>query len=481
MDHRITPAPIRALAPLLAVTTAALVFAVLLVLVLARWRPLDSADQAVAAHLTALVAGHAEVVSAIKAVTALGNSPVLVGVVAAAAVYLGIRRRWRLLLYLLATAAGAFVLVPVVKGAVGRLRPVVAHPVAHALGKSFPSGHALESLVCYGAVLLVFLPAAQGRRKWRATLVGLVAAIVALIGLSRIALGVHFVSDVLAGWAVGVTWLGVTAVAFELTRHGSGRPITDPVTEGLAPEEGAELAPAAPEGGKAGRVRLSAARVAAVLVAAWVLTIGAVIGLGELVTIHRNGNVLGDRTVPHWLAAHRTPDLTRVSLVFTDLGSTAPILIVALAAVLVFLAATRSWRPVGYLAAVMAGELATFLLAADVIRRPRPFVAHLDTHAPPTSSYPSGHTAATICLYVAIAVLVTGHARGWWRWLSLIPAIAFPAAVAASRLYRGEHHPTDIAGSVLLGALWLTATTIAIRPNPSRHPVSRLGRLAPLS
>ena len=60
------------------------------------------------------------------------------------------------------TGAGALVLDPVLKSLVGRLRPVVAHPIAHGTGDSFPSGHSLGSIVCYGAVLLIFLPAAGG-------------------------------------------------------------------------------------------------------------------------------------------------------------------------------------------------------------------------------------------------------------------------------------------------------------------------------
>ena len=58
-----------------------------------------------------------------------------------------------------------------------------------------------------------------------------------------------------------------------------------------------------------------------------------------------------------------------------------------------------------------------------------------------------------------------GHARGWWRWLFLIPALAMPVLVAISRICRGEHHPTDIFGSLLFSALWVTAATVLIRPN----------------
>jgi undecaprenyl-diphosphatase len=83
-------------------------------------------------------------------------------------------------------------------------------------------------------------------------------------------------------------------------------------------------------------------------------------------------------------------------------------------------------------------------------------------------AYPSGHEAATCCLYVAIAILVIGHARGWWRWLFLIPAIAMPVLVALSRMYRGEHHPTDILASLLFSGLWLTATVLLIKPNSAQ-------------
>ena len=99
-----------------------------------------------------------------------------------------------------------------------------------------------------------------------------------------------------------------------------------------------------------------------------------------------------------------------------------------------------------------------------MVKRPRPDVPHLDHHLP-TSAYPSGHTAATTCLYVALAILVIGHARGWWRWLFLIPAICMPALVALSRMYRGEHHPTDVLGSLLFAALWITTLTLLIKPN----------------
>jgi len=466
MSSRVLDRRWSSLTPLAAITAAALIFAVLLVLVRLQWAPLEAADHGAAAGINGLIAGNATLVAVVKAVTWLGSSGVLWVVVGAAAVVLAIRRQWRLAIYLLVTGAGALVLDPVLKSLVGRLRPVVAHPIAHGIGNSFPSGHALGSIVCYGAVLLVFLPAARGR--WRTAFTAVIVALVALIGISRILLGVHYLSDVVGAWAVGIAWLGLTAFAFELTRQAAGLPVTDPVAEGLEPEARADLKPAQPEPAAGGSRIPDRGRAAAGLVVAWVLILGVLVGLGELVTRYGNGNVLGDHTIPHWFAAHRTPGGDRWSLVFSTLGATQAILIVSLATCVVFLAVTRRWRPVVFIAAVMTGEIVAFLIAAAVVKRSRPDVPRLD-HALPTSAYPSGHEAATCCLYVVMAILVIGHARGWWRWLFLIPAIAMPVLVAISRMYRGEHHPTDILGSLLFAALWLTAATILIRPNARWH------------
>src|SRR5207248_4280884 len=74
-------------------------------------------------------------------------------------------------------------------------------------------------------------------------------------------------------------------------------------------------------------------RVAAGVVVAWVLILGVIVGIGKLlmVTKNGNGNVLGDRTIPHWFAAHRTPNLTHWSGIFSTLGATQALLITGMA------------------------------------------------------------------------------------------------------------------------------------------------------
>jgi undecaprenyl-diphosphatase len=101
----------------------------------------------------------------------------------------------------------------VLKLVVTRARPVLDEPVSSAHGYSFPSGHALNAaLGCTLLVVLLWRPAA--RHGHRVTLVVVAVVLVLLTGLDRLLLGVHFPSDVLAGWLVGLLVVGSSWVAF---------------------------------------------------------------------------------------------------------------------------------------------------------------------------------------------------------------------------------------------------------------------------
>jgi undecaprenyl-diphosphatase len=73
--------------------------------------------------------------------------------------------------------------------------------------------------------------------------------------------------------------------------------------------------------------------------------------------------------------------------------------------------------------------------------------------------------AASICLYTGFVILAWPRTRAWWRWALVALAVLVPLWVAVSRMYQGQHHPTDILGSVLLAAGWLAATVRLIQPN----------------
>jgi membrane-associated phospholipid phosphatase len=449
----------RSLLGLLLVVAIGLGFGVLLLLVRFHWGPLQSLDQGVAEGLNHRVAPHPAVVKALEAVSQLGGRPVLIWLVVIPGALLLIRRRARLAVYLAVTGIGALLLDPSLKTLVGRIRPVVDVPVTSAPGNSFPSGHALGSSVVYGALLLVFLPIVAPR--WRKAFIALVAVVVVAIGLTRIALGVHFLSDVLAGWLLGAAWLGVTAYAFRIWRRDAGHPVP-PLADGLEPEAASDLEAAPAEK----RVLPHPWAGAAEIVTGWVFIFGLLYVVGHALTHWAPGTWLGrfDDGVPRWLQTFRTPGLDNLSQLWSKAGDTHAILAVSLVFCPLALAAWRQWRPVVFLALTMVGELTLFLCSAAAVSRPRPPVEQLDGQMP-TSSFPSGHIAATMCLWTAIAILATARIRGWWRWVFPALAVIMPLGVALSRMYRGEHHPTDVLGAALLTALWLTLLCWTIRPN----------------
>jgi undecaprenyl-diphosphatase len=184
------------------------------------------------------VRGSPGVVGPLKAVSDLGTPIWLWIVVIVASVVLIRAGRTRLLVFLLVTVVVGSLLDTVVKIIVDRPRPVLLDPVAHARGKSFPSGHAMSSTVVYGSLLLVFLPGFT--RRWRRVLVAGAVGLVLAIGFSRLALGVHFLSDVVGGIVLGGAWLAVSTATFSIWRVERGRRPVDPV-EGLEPEAAADL------------------------------------------------------------------------------------------------------------------------------------------------------------------------------------------------------------------------------------------------
>ncbi len=145
----------------------------------------------------------------------------------------------KLAIFLAVTCLGGGAVDTIVKIAVGRPRPEVDEPITVAIGNSFPSGHSMQAVVCYGALLLVFLPLLHGRARTAA--IWATAVLVLAIGFSRLTLGVHFVSDVLGGYALGAAWLIASVAAFEIWREERGRRPTHPLEEGVEPEEAVEL------------------------------------------------------------------------------------------------------------------------------------------------------------------------------------------------------------------------------------------------
>jgi undecaprenyl-diphosphatase len=148
----------------------------------------------------------------LETLTAPGLSVVRLGLAIPVLVLLIRRRAWWTASWLVTALALVGPLTTLLKNFFGRVRPPFEHGGARYDTLSFPSGHSsgIATLVTVGLVLAWPLLSVRGRRLW--LLAGVVLALV--VGLTRMWLGVHYVTDVIGGWALGVSWALVTAVVF---------------------------------------------------------------------------------------------------------------------------------------------------------------------------------------------------------------------------------------------------------------------------
>lgn len=157
------------------------------------------------APLTALVQGARgpSLTALMRFVTQLGHGTVLAPVAVLAVVAVRWAGYLKPALYLAVTAGGAGLLNLVLKLVFARPRPEAASALAGASGYSFPSGHSMASAAIYGAIAIVFV---YRFPRWSIAGVVVCCALVAAIGASRVYLGVHYPSDVIGGWALGLAW-----------------------------------------------------------------------------------------------------------------------------------------------------------------------------------------------------------------------------------------------------------------------------------
>lgn len=170
----------------------------------------------VAAHRTA------SLTTVMKAVTVVGGPAGMAILALAIGLLLAVAlRSWTPLAVLAVTAAGSIGLTVVFKAVLGRARPPLAQAVIPADGFGFPSGHAAAAAAVCGVA--AWLCSARMRSWWeRIALWAVAAIVVALVGISRVYLGVHWTSDVLGGWAFGILWMAVVVSAWTAYWHISG-------------------------------------------------------------------------------------------------------------------------------------------------------------------------------------------------------------------------------------------------------------------
>lgn len=207
--------------------------------------------------------------------------------------------------------------------------------------------------------------------------------------------------------------------------------------------------------------------VALWLVGGAIVIWGAMSLLGLLLThiVDRGSVHKADLGVNQWFVHQRTSLWNGATAFGTGMAETVTVIVVTVVAALVLRWLTKRWYEAIMLVTSIVGELVIFLATTTIVPQRRPTVHKLDV-APPTSSYPSGHTAAAVCLYGCLAVLLlwlyAGHPGA-----KIIAVVLFcvPVFVAVSRVYRGMHYPSDVVAGALLGVLWLSLVTRTFLPH----------------
>jgi undecaprenyl-diphosphatase len=219
-------------------------------------------------------------------------------------------------------------------------------------------------------------------------------------------------------------------------------------------------------GADAGNRRPPLLRLIAAVLAAFVVVEALLLGLGMLITrvLDDTGLHQAEADAENAILDARDPTLNSVTSVGSWAGATVPIIVLAAIGCVVLWRLGRGPRFAVFLALAVVGETALFLIASLVIDRHRPDIPHLDD-APPTSSFPSGHTAASIALTFGLVLALYGlyHAR---RVLvtGAVLATLYAGFVLVSRLYRGMHWPTDVGASILFAFAWLLSLRAILLP-----------------
>jgi undecaprenyl-diphosphatase len=366
---------------------------------------------------------------------------VLILLVVVLALYFLHQRFWREFLMLVIGSGGGGLLWYFLSNYFGRPRPPTQIDVVLS-DPSFPSGHTLSAIVFYGFLAYLLVPRMPSR-FWKWFVAILLTFVTGFIGYSRLILGGHYVTDIIAGYALGIAWAGLVYTAIEVFF-----PRDTSVTSSIAEASST-------------RNTLPGLRTPGLFKRRPILGVILILGgglsfvaLGYNLLIH--GPLLQvDTTVYKDLITEAKTSASRTDLLMTFgffIGKQVILVLVTLLSV--YFAYKHYWRELAMLLISSAGGSVVWDFVVNYFGRPRPAdqTGLAVTNIP---SFPSGHTMSAIIGYGFLAYLLIPKmpSRGW-KWAVAIAAVLIMLFSGFSRIFQGSHYLTDVLGGYALGLAW---------------------------
>jgi len=181
--------------------------------------------------------------------------------------------------------------------------------------------------------------------------------------------------------------------------------------------------------------------------------------------VTENDGVAGlDKPILHAAVSIRSPWLNEVATLYTDVGGTVVMPIIAIAAILLLALRRKSWTPVIIIAGAAIGSLLMTIAGKDLIGRARPALVYAVPPYEHSPSFPSGHTLnATVIAGAIVYVLLLRENTRWKRALTIAVGALFAFTIGLSRMYLGHHWFTDVLAAWMLGLAWLALVITAHR------------------
>jgi undecaprenyl-diphosphatase len=305
---------------------------------------------------------------------------------------------------------------------------------------SFPSGHSLSAVVFYGLLAYLLVPRMPSR-FWKWFVVILLTFVTLFIGFSRLILGGHYVTDVIAGYAIGIAWAGLVYTLMEIffkedaVRNTNGSTHEHTTLEGLQTPGAFRKWP---------------------IVGVSLILLGALSFAGLGYNLITNGPLLQTDTVIYKdmisQAGNAPPRISELMLFGFFVGKQVILVLVTLLSI--YFVYKRYWRELAMLLISSAGGSFVWNFFVSYFARPRP-PQQTGLAVTTVPSFPSGHAMSAMICYGFLAYLLVPHMPSrFWKWLLGIAAAAVILFDGYSRIFQGSHYFTDVLAGYALGLAW---------------------------